>query len=289
MQKVFGAESMTKIEYRNLSYVRISFLVMTVSSSTIVSTKKTAPTVCCLKIYNKLPHITMKQRSIFIHFIFSEIIDSSIIEAIDNTMTYEENNPFPSPIQILSVNDYRRLIHSLYLKRPSPDAAFSLTSHFNARHYLQNRVIHISKPVGSSSTTRSIDYPLVNTSLGLIPLSYVQTPIETAELRCCGFVKVPLYELDSSIPIELHLPEPLHVQQWEQWPVPDDRERRRERKVREKMRKEEKEQPAKKMEEEMMEEKRIIETAGNDGNDENSAVTSREAMQKKQTGEEMRF
>ena len=228
----------------------------------------------------------MQRCMLIIHIPFSELIDSSIIDAIDGSISFEKNSPFPSNIKVLSIQDYQRLLHSLYLKRPSPDATFKHTSHFNAKQYLQDRVIHVSKPIGHSTTKRCFDYPLVNTSIGIVPLSFVQTQLESAQLRCCGFVQVPLYELDSSTPIELKLPEPMRIEQ--PWSAPEAMEKSSERRERERRSGEEQEQQGKQMEVEMPTNAKPMEGAGNAwslGNAESNAVSGEKQIQRVRTVE----
>lgn len=278
---------MTDIEFENVSYVRFSFLVVTISILATTSMTKATATVYCLLIFGRFRSTSMLPCMFITYFLPSELIDSSIIEAIDGTMSFEQNSPFPSSIKVLTMQDYQRLLHSLYLKRPSPDSAFSHTHHFNAKHHLQNRVIHISKPIGNSSTKRNFDYPLVNTTVGIVPLSFVQTPVESAQLRCCGFVSVPLYELESATPIQLQLPEPLQLRlQQQEWSASNEREMKRAQQERERRESEEKERAAEPMEVEMTENAKQAESAGNTTGAENNAVMSEEETQKQQRTQE---
>lgn len=278
---------MKDIEFENVSYVCFSFLVVTFSILATTSMTKTTTTVYCLLIFGKSHSTSMLPCMFIISFSLSELIDSSIIDAIDGTMSFEQNSPFPSSIKVLTMQDYQRLLHSLYLKRPSPDNAFSHIHHFNAKHHLQNRVIHIAKPIGNSSTKRSFDYPLVNTQIGIIPLSFVQTPVESAQLRCCGFVSVPLYELESTTPIQLQLPEPLQLRlQQQEWSTTNEREMKRAQHERARRGSEVKERAAEPMEVEMAENAQQAESAGNTAGAGNNAVMSEKETQKQQRMQE---
>lgn len=278
---------MTDIEFENVSYVGFPFLVVRISILATTSMTKTTATVYCLPIFGKFLSTSMQLCMFIMSFSLSELIDSSIIDAIDGTVSFEQNSPFPSSIKVLTMQDYQRLVQSLYLKRPSPDSAFSRTHHFNARHHLQNRVIHVSQPIGNSSAKRSFDYPLVNTPIGIVPLSFVKTPVESAQLRCCGFVRVPLYELESTTPIQLQLPEPLQLRlQQQEWSKPKEREVKRAQQERERRESEEKERVTEPMEVEMTENARQEESAGNTRDAENKAVMSGEETQKQQRTQE---
>lgn len=272
---------MTDIEFENVSYVPFSFLVITFSILATTLMTKTTATIYRLPIFGKFHSTSMPPCTFIHHFPFSELIDSSIIDAIDGTMSFEQNSPFPSNIKVLTMQDYQRLLHSLYLKRPSPDSAFSHTPHFNAKRHLQNRVIHISKPIGNSSTKRRFDYPLLNTPMGIVPLSFVQTPVETAQLRCCGFVSVPLYELVSATPIQLQLPEPLQLRlQRQDLSASNEREPRRTQKEREQGGSEGKERQTKQTEAEKTGNAKQGEKTGSTLGAENKAAASGEEMQK---------
>ena len=127
----------------------------------------------------------------------NSLVDGHLLEAIDQTISSEDNTPFPGNTKVFSVHQYRKLKKSLQLlsaKRTHPDSLCDGAEMFKS-HY-SNHIIHVNTPIQKTrSKIRFVEFPLVSTPRGVIPLSYLQSSIAASQLHDCGYVKVPLYEL----------------------------------------------------------------------------------------------
>ena len=122
----------------------------------------------------------------------------NLLEAIDHTISSEDNTPFPGNTKVFSVHQYRKLKKSLQLlsrKRTHPDPFCDDTSEI-FKSCCSNHIIHVNTPIQKTrSKIRFVEFPLVSTPEGVIPLSYLRSSIAASQLHDCGYVKVPLYEL----------------------------------------------------------------------------------------------
>ena len=123
----------------------------------------------------------------------NSLVDGHLLEAIDHTISSEDNTPFPGNTKVFSVHQYRKLKKSLQLlsrKRTHPDPSEIFKSRCS------NHIIHVNTPIQKTrSKIRFVEFPLVSTPGGVIPLSYLRSSIAASQLHDCGYVKVPLYEL----------------------------------------------------------------------------------------------
>lgn len=128
----------------------------------------------------------------------NSLVDVHLLEAIDHTISSEDNTPFPGNTKVFSVHQYRKLKKSLQLlsgKRTHSDSFCDDTTETFKSCY-SNHIIHVNTPIQKTrSKIRFVEFPLVSTPGGVIPLSYLRSSIAASQLRDCGYVKVPLYEL----------------------------------------------------------------------------------------------